>query len=104
MYSDERADIQELGPRQAQKRRAARLAIDISRLETAPSGTQAARLAAAPVDQAGATVKPRRQEMFDSDDTFCAAYPVPRIAATRTIARCARSPPHPTPSTRRLGA
>ena len=46
----------------------------ISRLENAPSKTQAARLAAALVDQAGAAVKPREQEILDIDDTFCAAH------------------------------
>jgi hypothetical protein len=46
----------------------------ISRLENAPSKTEAARLTAALVDQAGATVKPRRQEFLDIDDTFCAAH------------------------------
>src|SRR5438874_808822 len=45
----------------------------ISRLENAPSKTEAARLAAALVDQAGATVKPGKQEILDIDDTFCAA-------------------------------
>jgi len=37
----------------------------ISRLENAPSKTQAARLAAALVDQAGTAVKPREQEILD---------------------------------------
>jgi len=46
----------------------------ISRLENAPSRTEAARLAAALVDQFGATVKPRKQEILDIDDTFCAAH------------------------------
>ena len=46
----------------------------ISRLENAPSKTEAARLAAALVDQAGTTVKPGRQEILDIDDTFCAAH------------------------------
>jgi hypothetical protein len=46
----------------------------ISRLENAPSRTEAARLAAALVDQAGTTVKPRKQEILDIDDTFCAAH------------------------------
>ena len=46
----------------------------ISRLENAPSKTEAARLTAALLDQTGTTVKPRRQEMFDIDDTFCAAH------------------------------
>ena len=46
----------------------------ISRLENAPSKTEAARLTAALVDQAGTTVKPGRQEILDIDDTFCAAH------------------------------
>jgi hypothetical protein len=46
----------------------------ISRLENAPSKTEAARLAAALVDQAGMTVRPRKQEILDIDDTFCAAH------------------------------
>jgi len=46
----------------------------ISRLENAPSKTEAARLTAALVDQAGTSVKPREQEILDIDDTFCAAH------------------------------
>src|SRR6202048_4486435 len=46
----------------------------ISRLENAPSKTEAARLAAALLDQFGTTVKPGRQEILDIDDTFCAAH------------------------------
>jgi Transposase DDE domain group 1 len=46
----------------------------ISRLENAPSKTEAARLCAALVDQFGATVKPGRLEILDIDDTFCAAH------------------------------
>jgi hypothetical protein len=46
----------------------------ISRLENAPSKTEAARLTAALLDQTGTTVKPGRQAMFDIDDTFCAAH------------------------------
>jgi Transposase DDE domain group 1 len=46
----------------------------ISRLENAPSKTEAARLTAALVDQAGTIVKPRQQEILDIDDTFCAAH------------------------------
>ena len=42
----------------------------ISRLENAPSKTEAARLAAALIDQAGMTVKPHKQEILDIDDTF----------------------------------
>jgi hypothetical protein len=48
----------------------------ISRLENAPSKTEAARLTAALVDQAGTTVKPGKQEILDIDDTFCAAHGV----------------------------
>jgi len=46
----------------------------ISRLENAPSRTEAARLTAALIDQTGTTVKPRAQEILDIDDTFCAAH------------------------------
>ena len=46
----------------------------ISRLENAPSKTQAARLAAALIDQAGTTVRPGKQAVLDIDDTFCAAH------------------------------
>src|SRR5260221_3931351 len=46
----------------------------ISRLENALSKTEAARLTAALVDQAGTTVKPGKQEILDIDDTFCAAH------------------------------
>src|SRR5437868_4637729 len=46
----------------------------ISRLENAPSRTQAARLTATLVDQAGTSVQPRQQEILDIDDTFCAAH------------------------------
>src|SRR4051794_37299869 len=46
----------------------------ISRLENAPSKTEAARFTAALVDQAGTAVKPREQEILDIDDTFCAAH------------------------------
>ena len=46
----------------------------ISRLENAPSKTEAARLCAALLDQFGTTVKPGRQEILDIDDTFCAAH------------------------------
>ncbi len=44
----------------------------ISRLENAPSKTEAARLCAALLDQFGATVKPGRMEILDIGDTFCA--------------------------------
>ncbi len=46
----------------------------ISRLENAPSKTEAVRLAVALLDQFGATVKPGRMEILDIDDTFCAAH------------------------------
>jgi hypothetical protein len=46
----------------------------ISRLENAPSRTEAARLSAALLDQFGATVKPGKLEVLDIDDTFCAAH------------------------------
>src|SRR5262245_42137349 len=46
----------------------------ISRLENALSKTEAARLTAALVDQAGTTVKPGQLEVLDIDDTFCAAH------------------------------
>src|SRR6201993_4518676 len=46
----------------------------ISRLENAPSKTEAARLAVALLDQFGETVKPGRMEILDIDDTFCAAH------------------------------
>jgi hypothetical protein len=44
----------------------------ISRLENSPSRTEAARLTAALVDQAG--TKPCKHEILDIDDTFCAAH------------------------------
>jgi hypothetical protein len=46
----------------------------ISRLENAPSKSEAARLCAALIDQVGATVKPGKQAVLDIDDTFCAAH------------------------------
>ncbi len=46
----------------------------ISRLENAPRKTEAARLAAALLDQFGATVRPGRLEVLDIDDTFCTAH------------------------------
>lgn len=46
----------------------------ISRLENAPRKVEAARLAGALVDQFCAWVKPRKQEILDIDDTFCAAH------------------------------
>src|SRR6201998_3887691 len=45
----------------------------ISRLANAPSKTEAARLAAALLDQFGMTVKPGRLEVLYIDDTVCAA-------------------------------
>lgn len=52
----------------------------ISRLENAPSKTEAARLTAALVDQAGTTVTPHKQEILDIDDTFCAAHGAQQLA------------------------
>jgi Transposase DDE domain group 1 len=46
----------------------------ISRLENAPRKVEAARLTGALVDQFCAWVKPRKQEILDIDDTFCAAH------------------------------
>ena len=46
----------------------------ISRLENAPSKSEAARLSAALLDQFGKTVRPGRLEVLDIDDTFCAAH------------------------------
>src|SRR5262249_57482675 len=46
----------------------------ISRLENAPSKTEAGRLPAALLDQFGRTVKPGKLEVLDIDDTFCAAH------------------------------
>jgi hypothetical protein len=46
----------------------------ISRLENAPSKTEAARLSAALLDQFGTTVKPGKFEILDIDDTFCTAH------------------------------
>src|SRR5579859_3810713 len=46
----------------------------ISRLENAPSKTEAAQLAVALLDQFATTVKPDRMEILDIDDTFCAAH------------------------------
>src|SRR5215471_8154018 len=46
----------------------------ISRLENAPSKTDAARLGVALLDQFGTTVKPGRMEILDIDDTFCVAH------------------------------
>jgi Transposase DDE domain group 1 len=52
----------------------------ISRLENAPSKTEAARLAAALLDQFGTTVKPGQLEILDIDDTFCAAHGAQQLA------------------------
>ena len=46
----------------------------ISRLENAPSKTEAARLSAALLDHLGTTVRPGKLEVLDIDDTFCAAH------------------------------
>jgi hypothetical protein len=46
----------------------------ISRLENTPCKTEAARLTAALIDQAAATIRLRKQEILDIDDTFCAAH------------------------------
>ena len=52
----------------------------ISRLENAPRKTEAARLTAALIDQFGATIRPRKQEILDIDDTFCAAHGAQQLA------------------------
>jgi len=65
----------------------------ISRLENAPSKTEAARLAAALLDQFGTTAKPGRPEIFDIDDTFCAADE-PRGEMPRRASDDARSTPN----------
>jgi hypothetical protein len=59
----------------------------ISRLEDAPSKTEAARLTAALIDQAGTSVKPRQQEILDIDDTFCAAHGASSWRSERTSRR-----------------
>jgi hypothetical protein len=46
----------------------------ISRLENAPSKTEAARLTAALLEQFATTVTPGQLEILDIDDTFCAAH------------------------------
>src|SRR5271155_4687651 len=46
----------------------------ISRLENAPSKTEAARLTAALLEQFATTVTPGRLEILDIDDTFCTAH------------------------------
>ena len=46
----------------------------ISRMENSPSKTDAARAALAMVDQFCASVTPGEVEMFDIDDSFCAAH------------------------------
>jgi hypothetical protein len=46
----------------------------ISRLENAPRKVEAARLTATLVDQFCCSVKPRKLEILDIDDTFCAAH------------------------------
>jgi Transposase DDE domain group 1 len=64
----------------------------ISRLENAPGRTEAARLAVAPLDQFGATVKPGKMEILDIDDTFCAAasswHSGTRITTSAALHRC----------------
>src|SRR5271156_40311 len=52
----------------------------ISRLENAPSKTEAARFTAALLDQFGTTVKPGELEILDIDDTFCAAHGTQQLA------------------------
>src|SRR5262245_33344832 len=52
----------------------------ISRLENAPSKTEAARLSAVLLDQLGTTVKPGKLEVLDIDDTFCAAHGSQQLA------------------------
>jgi hypothetical protein len=52
----------------------------ISRLENAPSKTEAARLAAALLDQFGTTVNPGKLEILDIDDPFCAAHGTQQLA------------------------
>jgi hypothetical protein len=52
----------------------------ISRLENAPSRTEAARLCAALLDQFGTTVTPGKLEILDIDDTFCAAHGSQQLA------------------------
>src|SRR5919198_1194468 len=56
----------------------------ISRLENAPSKTEAARLSAALLDQLGTTVKPGKLEVLDIDDTFCAAHGGQQLAFWNT--------------------
>jgi hypothetical protein len=46
----------------------------ISRLENAPTKTQAARLTATLVDQFCVSVTPGKEEVFDIDDAFCTAH------------------------------
>src|SRR5258708_7993218 len=52
----------------------------VSRLENSPSKTDAARLRVAMLDQFCATVKPGRIQIFDIDDTFCAAHAGQQLA------------------------
>src|SRR6202521_399193 len=58
----------------------------ISRLENAPSKTDAARLTVALIDQFGTTVTPGRMEMFDIDDTFCVAHGGQQLALGGQVA------------------
>jgi hypothetical protein len=46
----------------------------ISRLENAPTKTEAARLTGALIDQFCASMTPGKEEIFDIDDTFCTAH------------------------------
>ena len=46
----------------------------ISRLENAPRKVEAARVTAALIDQFCCSVRSRKQEILDIDDTFCAAH------------------------------
>ena len=59
----------------------------ISRLENAPSKTEAGRLSAALLDQFGATVKPGKLETLDIDDTFCAAHRSRPLGLERALRR-----------------
>jgi hypothetical protein len=52
----------------------------ISRMENSPSKTDAARAALAMVDQFCASVTPGEVEMFDIDDSFCAAHGSQQLA------------------------
>ena len=62
----------------------------ISRLENAPRKTEAARLTAALVDQAGATIRPCKREILDIDDTFCAAHGGQQLGTPITTSAASR--------------